>query len=212
MISTLVGYLMPNSVYAYYIKYKNKVGDRSRVGPFSVANISRCKGGHYSFSWITPLHPWYVLYNAGIKQACIKYHFFEILVWLDLGLNLSLPSHWRTLYPVAQWAANYQIYIICKHILWIALLNEPELICLHTVKWFQVLLCNSNIIIIIMSCRQHGYPWPSLATSPYHSSPPAGLLDYIPCPHIAAVCKFGLVVLLLLGQHVISLHTFKYDL
>ena len=42
------------------------------------------------------------------------------------------------------------------------------------------------IIIIIMSCRQHGYPWPSLATSPNHSSPPAGLQDYIPCPHIAA--------------------------
>ena len=52
----------------------------------------------------------------------------------------------------------------------------------------------SVIIIIIMSCRQHGYPWPSLATSP------AGLLGYILCPHIAAVCKFGLVVLLLLGH------------
>ena len=55
------------------------------------------------------------------------------------------------------------------------------------------------IIIIIMSCRQHGYPWPSLATSPNLSSPPAGLLDNIPRPHIAAECKFGLVVLLLLG-------------
>ena len=54
--------------------------------------------------------------------------------------------------------------------------------------------------IIIMSCRQHGYPWPSLATFPYRSSPPAGLLGYILCPHIAAVCKFGLVVLLLLGH------------
>ena len=54
--------------------------------------------------------------------------------------------------------------------------------------------------ILIMSYRQHGYPWPSLATSPYHSSPPAGLLGYIPCPHIAAVCKFWLVVLLLLGH------------
>ena len=51
-----------------------------------------------------------------------------------------------------------------------------------------------------MSCRQHGYSRPSLATFPYHSSPPAGPLGYIPCPHIAAVCKFGLVVLLLLGH------------
>ena len=54
--------------------------------------------------------------------------------------------------------------------------------------------------IIIMSCRQHGYPWPSLATSPYHSSPSAGLQGYILCLHIAAVCRFELVVLLLLGH------------
>ena len=58
----------------------------------------------------------------------------------------------------------------------------------------------NDIIIIIMSRRQHGYPWPSLATSPYYSSPLAGLQGYILCPHIAAVCKFELVVLLLLGH------------
>ena len=40
-----------------------------------------------------------------------------------------------------------------------------------------------------MSCRQHGYPWPSLATFPYRSSPPAGLLGYTLCPHIAAVTQ-----------------------
>ena len=54
-----------------------------------------------------------------------------------------------------------------------------------------------TIIIIIMSRRQRGYPWPSLAISPYHSSPPAGLQSYILCPHIVAVCKFVLVVPLL---------------
>ena len=56
------------------------------------------------------------------------------------------------------------------------------------------------IIIIIMSCRYNGYPWPSLDTSPYHSSPLAGLQGYILYLHIAAVCKFELVVLLLLGH------------
>ena len=61
----------------------------------------------------------------------------------------------------------------------------------------QVYVMLIYIIIIIMSCRQHRYPWPSLVTSPYHSSPPAGLQDYILCPHIVAVCKFVLVVLLL---------------
>ena len=62
----------------------------------------------------------------------------------------------------------------------------------QTTVWFQ--------IIIIMSCHQHGYPWPSLATSPYHSSPLAGLQGYSPYPHRAAVCMFKLVVLSLLGH------------
>ena len=52
-------------------------------------------------------------------------------------------------------------------------------------------------MIIIVSCREHGYPWHSLATSPYRSSPPAGLQGYIAYPHIAAECTFELVVLLL---------------
>ena len=56
------------------------------------------------------------------------------------------------------------------------------------------------IIIIILSCRLHGYPWPSIATSPYRSSPLAGLQGYIPYPHLDTVCMFELVVLLLLGH------------
>ena len=87
---------------------------------------------------------------------------------------------------------------------------------MHTAKGFQLLLSNTNssicthlnsfkycnliiIIIIIMSCRQHGYPSPSLVTSPYRLSPLAGLQGYIPYPHIAAECMFVLVVLLLPG-------------
>ena len=51
-----------------------------------------------------------------------------------------------------------------------------------------------------MSCNRHEYPWPSLATSPYRSSPLVGLQGYIPYHHIAAGCMFKLVVLLLLGH------------
>ena len=64
-------------------------------------------------------------------------------------------------------------------------------------KWGAL---TNRIINIIISCRQHGYPWPSLATSLYRSSPLAGLQGYIPYPDIAAVCMFELVVLLLLGH------------
>ena len=55
-------------------------------------------------------------------------------------------------------------------------------------------------IIIILSCHQHGYPWPSLATSPYCSSLLAGPQGYMPYPHRATVCRFVLVSLLLLGH------------
>ena len=48
--------------------------------------------------------------------------------------------------------------------------------------------------------HHHWYPWPSLATFPYRSSPQAGLLDNIPYPHIVAECIFVLVVLLLHGH------------
>ena len=68
----------------------------------------------------------------------------------------------------------------------------------------------NSIIIIIMSCRQHGYPSPSLATSPYHSSPLAGLQGYILCPHIFAVCKFELVVLLAYIILIKSVHIYIY--
>ena len=37
--------------------------------------------------------------------------------------------------------------MICKHILLITFLNEPNLIQLHTVKWFKVLLCITNNLI-----------------------------------------------------------------
>ena len=53
--------------------------------------------------------------------------------------------------------------------------------------------------IIMISCRQHGYPCPSLTTSPYRASPLAGLQGYMPYPHRAVVCMFELVVLLFLG-------------
>ena len=66
-------------------------------------------------------------------------------------------------------------------------------------RW-KLFLKHVIIIIIIMSCWWHGYPWPSLATPPYRSFPQAGLPDNIPYPHIAAECMFVLVVLLLHGH------------
>ena len=51
-----------------------------------------------------------------------------------------------------------------------------------------------------MSCRRHGYPWPSLATPPNRPSPRVDIQGYILYPHIAALCMFELAVLLFLGH------------
>ena len=67
----------------------------------------------------------------------------------------------------------------------------------HESEINKLFLLPASKEVIIMSRRQRGYPWPSLAISPYHSSPPAGLQGYILCPHIVAVCRFVLVVPLL---------------
>ena len=56
------------------------------------------------------------------------------------------------------------------------------------------------IIIIIMWRCQHGYPRPSLVTPPYRPSLLAGPQGYIPYLLIAAVCRFVLVALPLLGH------------
>ena len=39
--------------------------------------------------------------------------------------------------------------MFCIHILLMTFLNEPEVICLHTVKWFHVFLSNTNNSIYI---------------------------------------------------------------
>ena len=59
--------------------------------------------------------------------------------------------------------------------------------------------------LIILSYHQHGYPWPFLATSPCRSSLPVGPQGYTPYPHRAAVCRFELFTLPLLGHRSTSL-------
>ena len=53
------------------------------------------------------------------------------------------------------------------------------------VQW-HIDIWRRTVVTIIILCHQHGYPWPSLATSSHRSSHPAGPQGYIPYPHIAA--------------------------
>ena len=40
------------------------VVEDDQKAPFSIATTPRCRGGRYSFPWIAPLNPSYVLYIA----------------------------------------------------------------------------------------------------------------------------------------------------
>ena len=53
--------------------------------------------------------------------------------------------------------------MILKHVLLIKFLNEPELIFLHTVKWFQVLLSNMNNSIFYYHLFAHSEVVTSIA-------------------------------------------------
>ena len=117
------------------------------------------------------------------KHFCIEHSFCSCVTTIFLAAFIYFLWSLQSIYDIC-----YHIwYLECSRFYW------PKLI-LHVLKLIYI------IIIIIMSCRQHGYPWPSLATSPYHSSPLAGLQGYIPYAHIAAVCMFELAVLFLLGH------------
>ena len=60
-------------------------------GTFSIASTPRCRGGRYSFPWISSTLLYIML---SVKQGV---PFFESFVWLDLGLNSGFTGHWRPL-------------------------------------------------------------------------------------------------------------------
>ena len=138
-------------------------------------------------SWNLLLRSGAIVESTGKFQSF--FHFsvckvFRVKVLSDANLFTQIHTHTHT---------HTHIYIYIY--IYITLIKDSYQMCTKENSFKSTI-----IIIIIMSCRQHGYPWPSLTTSPYYSSPLAGLQGYILCPHIAAVCKFELVVLLLLGH------------
>ena len=111
-------------------------------------------------------------------------------------------SKTQTNAPIGPWMQKLQLL---EAILWTKikafLWNEKELISrththTHIYIYIYIYIYHHHHHIVPLS----RYPWPSLASSPYRSSPLADLQGYIPYPHIAAVCMFELVSLLLPGH------------
>ena len=84
------------------------------------------------------------LFNAQSSlYIYIKYIWFGLVgfycISTIIGYSMSNPLY------------TYILDMICKHILLITFSNKCELIFLHTVKWFQVLLSTTNSSIIHQS-------------------------------------------------------------
>ena len=147
---------------------------------------------------------WRVIITQFIKE-------YSTLYFLPIVVGLSGYFILRRIYPFGLFNAesihfdkssNNSVFIsthFCLHTVKCqdsSILKKFSLVYTHYIK-HAVLW---HIIIIIMSCRQHGYPWPSLAISTKRSSLLVGPQGYIPYPHRAAVCRFELFIQLLLGH------------
>ena len=72
--------------------------------PFSITSTPRYRERRYSFPWTTPitLAPYLMILSSH------QISFFQSLVWLDRGLNPSLPEDWQTLYSLCYYIWNHQ--------------------------------------------------------------------------------------------------------
>ena len=107
------------------------------------------------FGWVL----WHInhcrLFNTkSFLYIYIKYIWFGLVGFSGIStiVGYSMPN------PLNVYILS--IHMNCKHILLITFLNEPELIFLHTVKWFQVLLCSSNNLTSIICFHTVCSIWP----------------------------------------------------
>ena len=115
--------------------------------PFSIATTPGCRGGRYFIPGIAPLYPWSSPYSVECLARLHQVPFFESLVWLDLGLNLGHPDHWRTLYSLGQWPGicyncPLKLLIVLLLLLEVQPANWPWIhqksqICLYTKNWIK---------------------------------------------------------------------------
>ena len=110
-------YLIPPCLALSNIRYISRVKWSNPGEGVVPSPISRCssywKGRprlHWSLGEGGTLFPGLLHFNLdlylimlSVKQGGIKYHFLSIWYDLTLGLKLSLPDHWRTLYSWGQW-------------------------------------------------------------------------------------------------------------
>ena len=114
--------------------------------------------------------------------------------------NLKFPLHFSILYTTWVWCLylteiKTRIFLLIHQELPLWVRVDLGVMAMKEYSRFP-----KALVIISSSWHQPRYPWPYLATPPYRSSLPVGPQGYTPYPHRAAVCRFELVALLLVGH------------
>ena len=99
------------------------------------------------FGWVL----WHINHCRLFHVKSSLYIYIKCMIWFDWVYSiLTIVGY---LISNHLYTHIYSICMICKHILLITFSDEPDLIHWHTVKWFQVLLCNHLTPVI------HLYPY-----------------------------------------------------
>ena len=149
-------YIQTLYIYIYIYKVKVKLAtvvEGDPKAPFSLATIRGVREDTTPFPGLLyfTLDTYLIMLN--VKQGGIKHHFFESLVWFNLGLNPSLLDHWWTLYPLRQWTGYYIYMYICEcahtNTIYVC---ESICICIYTYKYRQIIL---NLLSRILFFHLH---------------------------------------------------------
>ena len=95
------------------------------------------------------------------QYAICEYGYILVFCAILIGSHFQISDSYSCIHlyqisPFASFVINSLLSI-----------NAQPIFAIHE----RVIDFGFDIIIIIISCWQHGYPWPSLATPPYRSSP-----------------------------------------
>ena len=96
---------------------------------------------------------------------------FASVAWIMASPSMKFQMIWPSFWQLKQNFLNHLVTVLRSTVP--LLFTQQMFFVASVVLWPSLNL--KSFIIIIMSRRLRGYPWPSLAISPYHSSPPAGL-------------------------------------
>ena len=113
-----------------------------------------------------------------VKGSCFAIRFFNVIPGTRSGVGCYPSAEMQSVYSTTPVGILYTIFYES--------VSKSNSLFYRT----GIIIDKGIIIIIIMSCHQYRYPWPSPVTPPYRPLLPTGLQGYIPYQYKVAVYSF----------------------